>query len=58
LFTFFLLILSSETGGSRLIADGKIKLKNDALIEGFTETGITFANGSTLNADVVVFATG
>ncbi|KDR66366.1 hypothetical protein GALMADRAFT_162115 [Galerina marginata CBS 339.88] len=47
-----------DTGGSKLIAEGKIKLKNDSPIESFTETGIKFANGSELSADVVVFATG
>ncbi|KDR66354.1 hypothetical protein GALMADRAFT_259418 [Galerina marginata CBS 339.88] len=47
-----------DTGGSKLIAEGKIKLKNDSPIESFTETGIKFANGTELPADVVVFATG
>lgn len=45
-------------GASQLFAEGKIKLKNDALIERFMETGIKFNNGSELAADVVVFATG
>lgn len=47
-----------DTGASQLIAEGKIKLKNDALIERFMETDIKFDNGSELAADVVVFATG
>ncbi|TFK59097.1 FAD/NAD(P)-binding domain-containing protein [Pluteus cervinus] len=47
-----------DTGASQLIADGKIKLKNDSQISHFTETGIKFENGSELAADVVVFATG
>jgi cation diffusion facilitator CzcD-associated flavoprotein CzcO len=47
-----------DTGGSKLIAEGKIKLKTDSTIESFTETGIKFANGTELPADVVVFATG
>ncbi|KAF8629326.1 hypothetical protein AX15_003509 [Amanita polypyramis BW_CC] len=47
-----------DVGASQLIADGKIKLKNDSLIKEFTETGILFENGSELPADVVVFATG
>lgn len=38
--------------------DGKIKLKNDTALEGFTETGLKFADGSELPADVVVFCTG
>jgi len=41
-----------------MIIDGKIKLKNDALISRFTEKGLEFEDGSTLDADVVVFATG
>ncbi|TFK70711.1 FAD/NAD(P)-binding domain-containing protein [Pluteus cervinus] len=47
-----------DTGASQLIADGKIKLKNDSQISHFTETGIKFENGSELPADVVIFATG
>jgi hypothetical protein len=41
-----------------MIIDGKIKLKNDAQISHFTEKGLEFEDGSTLDADVVVFATG
>lgn len=48
----------TDVGGSQLIIDGKIKLKNDSQIKGFTETGLKFENGSELPADVVVFATG
>ncbi|KIM76995.1 hypothetical protein PILCRDRAFT_796588 [Piloderma croceum F 1598] len=47
-----------DVGASQLIADGKIKLKNDSLVERFTKTGIKFQNGSELPADVIVFATG
>ncbi|TFK35618.1 hypothetical protein BDQ12DRAFT_688042 [Crucibulum laeve] len=47
-----------DVGGSQYIIDGKIKLKNDALIESFTETGIKFDDGSEMEADVVVCATG
>ena len=53
-----LLILYIDTGASRLIADGKIKLKTDSAIKSFTENSIVFENGSELAADVVVFATG
>lgn len=49
---------SADAGGSQLVADGKIKLRNDGQIETFTETGLKFDNGSELLADVVVFATG
>ncbi|KAF7355516.1 hypothetical protein MSAN_01468600 [Mycena sanguinolenta] len=47
-----------DVGTSKLIADGKIKLKNDSLIQRFTPTGLKFENGSELPADVIVFATG
>ena len=48
----------SDVGASQLIAEGKIKLKNDSQIEEFTETGLLFEDGSQLLADVVIFATG
>ncbi|KAF8656499.1 hypothetical protein AX16_002518 [Volvariella volvacea WC 439] len=47
-----------DVGASKLIAEGKIKLKNDSQIASFTETGLKFENGSELAADVVLFATG
>jgi hypothetical protein len=49
---------STDVGASKMIIDGKIKLKNDAQISHFTEKGLEFEDGSTLDADVVVFATG
>jgi len=52
------LILYIDTGASKLIADGKIKLKTDSVIKSFTESGLVFENGTELAADVVVFATG
>ena len=52
------MIIYLDTGGSKLIGEGKIKLKNDSLLEGFAETGLKFADGSELQADVVVFASG
>jgi hypothetical protein len=33
-------------------------MKSDSALVGFTENGLHFANGSTLDADVVVFCTG
>jgi len=45
-------------GASQMIIDGKIKLKNDSAIERLTKTGIKFADGSELPADVIVCATG
>lgn len=47
-----------DVGASQLIADGRIKLKNDSQIKEFTETGLLFEDGSELQADVVLFATG
>ena len=41
-----------------MIIDGKIGLKNDSAIKEFTKTGLKFEDGSTLDADLVVFATG
>ena len=56
--TFPDLALLADVGASQMIIDGKIGLKNDSSIKEFTETGLRFENGSTLNADLVVFATG
>jgi len=47
-----------DVGACQLIIDGKIKIKNDAQIESFTKTGLKFDNGSELEADVVLYATG
>ncbi|KDQ51395.1 hypothetical protein JAAARDRAFT_140378 [Jaapia argillacea MUCL 33604] len=47
-----------DVGASQLIIDGKIKLKNDSPIERFTKKGLKFENGSELEADVVLFASG
>ena len=33
-------------------------MKGDSLVTSFTPTGLEFANGSTLDADVIVFCTG
>ncbi len=49
---------STDVGASQMIIDGKIKLKNDAQISRFTKKGLEFDDGSTLDADAVVFATG
>lgn len=38
--------------------DGDIKVKNGSAIERFTEIGLEFADGTTLEADVVIFSTG
>ena len=41
-----------------MIADGKIKLKNDSQIKEFTEAGLLFEDNIELLADIVIFATG
>ncbi|KAK4947994.1 hypothetical protein LTR10_013047 [Elasticomyces elasticus] len=47
-----------DVGTSKKIGDGLIKIKNDASLVGFTESGLLFDDGSTLAADFVVFCTG
>ncbi|KAF8653690.1 hypothetical protein AX16_003840 [Volvariella volvacea WC 439] len=63
--TGILLLLKQKGGGhyfdigaSQLIIDGKIKIKSDAQISAFTKSGLAFDDVSTLDADVVIFATG
>ena len=46
-----------DVGASDLIADGKIKLKN-AVVKEITVDGVAFEDGSTLPADLIVYATG
>jgi hypothetical protein len=48
----------SDTGTTKLIIDGSIKLKNDALIQEFDKDGLIFDNGTKLGVDVVICATG
>ncbi|KAI0638753.1 FAD/NAD-P-binding domain-containing protein [Trametes polyzona] len=47
-----------DVGASQLVIDGKIKLKNDSKIKRYTRTGFEFEDGSKVDADVIVFATG
>ncbi|TFK84341.1 FAD/NAD(P)-binding domain-containing protein [Polyporus arcularius HHB13444] len=47
-----------DVGASQMVADGKIKLKNDSPIKRYTKTGLEFEDGSTVDADVILFATG
>ncbi|MDG4826306.1 NAD(P)/FAD-dependent oxidoreductase [Asanoa sp. WMMD1127] len=47
-----------DVGASGLIADGKIKLAQGAGLAAFTPDGIRLADGRTLEADLVVLATG
>jgi NAD(P)H-nitrite reductase large subunit len=51
-------MLFIDVGGSQYVIDGKIKLKSKSAMEGFTEKGLKFADGSELEADLVVFCTG
>jgi putative flavoprotein involved in K+ transport len=47
-----------DVGCSQLIIDGEIKVKSGADIERLTESGIRFVDGTEINADVVIQATG
>lgn len=47
-----------DVGCSKLIGDGKIKIKQGTEIAKIVEDGIVFEDGSTLEADVIVFAIG
>ncbi|KAH7907304.1 hypothetical protein BJ138DRAFT_1214828 [Hygrophoropsis aurantiaca] len=47
-----------DTGTSSHIASGGIKIKNGSSIESFTENGLKLTDGTELQADVIVFATG
>lgn len=47
-----------DVGACQLIIDGKIKLKNDSQIAHFTKNGLKFEDGSEIEADVVLCATG
>jgi len=55
---FLTLVFLADVGASQMIIDGKIGLKNDSVIKEFTKNGLKFEDGSTLDADFVVFATG
>jgi putative flavoprotein involved in K+ transport len=46
-----------NAGASELIADGTIKLRHGS-VTGFTPTGVAFEDGGTMDADLVIFATG
>ncbi|KAI0832303.1 FAD/NAD-P-binding domain-containing protein [Trametes gibbosa] len=59
---FFILVLDrfggQDKGAVDLIVDGSIKVKSGVAPTSFTKTGLTFTDGSALDADVVVLATG
>ncbi|EJU00435.1 FAD/NADP-binding domain-containing protein [Dacryopinax primogenitus] len=47
-----------DVGASELIVDGKIAIKSGMPIVSYTPTGLAFADGTTLDANLIVFATG
>lgn len=47
-----------DVGASAMVAAGRIALKTGTEISRLTETGVEFADGTHLDADVVVYATG
>ncbi|MEO1224778.1 MAG: NAD(P)/FAD-dependent oxidoreductase [Pseudomonadota bacterium] len=47
-----------DVGASDMIADGKIKLKSGVSIDEITETGTVLSDGTTLDADLIVYCTG
>ncbi len=47
-----------DVGASELVANGDIKLKSGVEVERITATGVEFSDGSSLEADLIVMATG
>lgn len=47
-----------DVGASELVADGTIKLKSHVTVEEITENSVKFSDGSELEADLIVYATG
>ena len=47
-----------DVGASELVADGKVKLKSGVEVEEITERGVLLSDGSELEADLIVYATG
>ena len=47
-----------DVGACQKIVDGKIKLKSGSEIERYTEKGLRFKDGSEVEADVILYATG
>ena len=45
-----------DTGTSKHIINGDIKVKHGSAIEYFTENGLRFVDGTELQADIIVFA--
>ncbi|GIZ36534.1 hypothetical protein CKM354_000000500 [Cercospora kikuchii] len=47
-----------DVGCSKLIAEGKIKVKAGPVITKFTPEGLAFSDGTTISADIMVLCTG
>ena len=47
-----------DTGGSRLLEEGECAVKANVEPVAFTETGLRFGDGSTIDVDVVIWCTG
>ena len=47
-----------DVGASELVINGSIKLKSGVQVEEITDTGVKFADGEELPADLIVYATG
>ncbi|MCP5084087.1 MAG: NAD(P)/FAD-dependent oxidoreductase [Alphaproteobacteria bacterium] len=47
-----------DVGASELVADGQIKLKSNVAVDEITENTVKFSDGSVLEADLIVYATG
>ncbi|MSP87986.1 MAG: NAD(P)/FAD-dependent oxidoreductase [Alphaproteobacteria bacterium] len=47
-----------DVGASQLIADGRIKLRSGVGIDRLTERAVVLSDGSVLDADLIVYATG
>jgi putative flavoprotein involved in K+ transport len=47
-----------DVGACEMVADGRIGLKSGVEISHLTETGMAFADGSHIEADLIVYATG
>jgi len=47
-----------DVGASEMVANGKIKLKSGVAVKEITENGVLFDDGTELEADLIVMATG
>ncbi|KAK3699630.1 hypothetical protein LTR37_016366 [Vermiconidia calcicola] len=47
-----------DLGSAELVANGTVKVRCDALPVAYTESGLEMSDGSYIDADVIVFATG